>query len=104
MKEKKMFSEDAVVECDKDDSGETGNGNDFEIDLEAFEKKGSTQCLCPKCGKEHKLKIFWTGRGTPRIYCHRCRELVTTICDCAIYESQPDNFRVAKSGVSYAEY
>lgn len=99
-----MYSEDAAIECEENLIEEDEKDIDFQIDLEALEKKGSTQCLCPKCGKEHRLKIFWTGRGIPRIYCHRCRELVTTICDCAIYESQPDAFRGAKGGGAYSEY
>ena len=99
-----MFTEEAIIECEEAHIAEDGNDIDFEIDLELLEKKSTTQCLCPKCGKEHRLKIFWTGRGTPRLYCHRCREQITTICECAVYESQPDAFRVARSGASYSEY
>lgn len=99
-----MCTEDAVIECEMPRLEEDVNDIEFEIDLEIIEKKSATRCICPKCGKEHKLKIFWTGRGTPRLYCHRCREMITTICDCAIYESQPDAFRVVKSGASYSEY
>jgi hypothetical protein len=35
------------------------------------EKK--TDCICPICGKEHRTKIYWTGRGTPRINCLACK-------------------------------
>lgn len=104
MKEIKMFTEDAVIECEKPEAKEEDVEIEFQIDLEALEKKTSVKCLCPKCGKEHKLKIFWTGRGTPRIYCHRCRELMASISDCGVYESQPDVYRASKSGISYSEY
>lgn len=32
-----------------------------------------TPCICPKCRKIHKKKIFWTGNGDPRYFCHECR-------------------------------
>jgi hypothetical protein len=34
-----------------------------------------TKCKCPMCGGEHKLKLFWTGKGTPRKYCEECKKL-----------------------------
>lgn len=27
---------------------------------------------CPKCQKTHETKLYWTGKGTPRIYCKEC--------------------------------
>jgi transposase-like protein len=99
-----MYTDDAIIECEESQLHDNADDLEYHVDLEALEKKSATQCLCPKCGREHKLKIFWTGRGTPRVYCHRCREQITTICDCAVYESQPDAFRVARGGVSYSEY
>jgi hypothetical protein len=33
----------------------------------------STKCICPKCGKSHKLKLYWTGRGIPKKYCQECK-------------------------------
>lgn len=99
-----MYTEDAVIECEEGQAKNDDVEIDFEIDLEILEKKSSVQCLCPKCGKNHKLKIFWTGRGTPRIYCHRCRELMASISENAVYESQPDVFRVSKGSISYSEY
>ena len=35
--------------------------------------KRMTICKCPKCERSHWAKLFWTGRGTPRVYCHECR-------------------------------
>lgn len=34
-----------------------------------------TVCYCPRCEKEHMKYIFWTGHGTPRIFCDDCIEL-----------------------------
>ena len=30
-------------------------------------------CLCPRCQKRHKQRIFFTGSGTPRLYCYDCK-------------------------------
>lgn len=98
-----MYTDDAVIECEKDETDEEKIEIEFQIDLEALEKKTSIQCLCPMCGKKHKLKILWTGRGTPRIYCHRCREQMTSISDCAVYESQPDVFRINRNSSVYSD-
>ena len=40
-------------------------------DIKSIEKM--TCCICPKCRKRYYVKMFWTGRGTPRIYCHGCK-------------------------------
>jgi hypothetical protein len=37
-------------------------------------KKMETKCICPKCGKHHKLSIHWIGRGIPRKFCNSCRD------------------------------
>ena len=31
-----------------------------------------TDCKCPKCGRMHKMKINWIGRGIPRKFCGEC--------------------------------
>jgi hypothetical protein len=36
-------------------------------------------CKCPKCGDKYTLKMFFTGRGTLRRYCGRCRVAVATV-------------------------
>jgi len=43
------------------------------------EKK--TECLCPKCGTHHRIKILWTGRGMPRKYCPICKHYSSSIND-----------------------
>lgn len=63
------------------------------------EKKPSVECLCPKCGKIHSLTFLWTGRGTPRKYCHRCREIIAGVSTQGIYETSPDAFRFKHSGI-----
>jgi hypothetical protein len=35
-----------------------------------------TLCKCPKCMTKHYTYMLWTGRGTPRKYCHNCDILV----------------------------
>jgi len=32
------------------------------------------KCVCPSCGTEHKLLLFWTGRLPPRKLCEKCKE------------------------------
>jgi hypothetical protein len=32
-----------------------------------------TVCICPMCGKQHTIRLDWTGHGTPRVYCHACK-------------------------------
>lgn len=32
----------------------------------------ATLCKCPKCGKKHLRKMFWTGNGMPWKFCVAC--------------------------------
>jgi len=57
-------------------------------------ERQAVRCLCPKCGINHILKIFWTGTVTPRKYCHKCREVISSVNDQNIYEIAPDVFRI----------
>lgn len=41
-------------------------------DLEC--EKTFVECICPKCGVRHKLKLCWTGSGVPRKFCTACRK------------------------------
>jgi hypothetical protein len=33
-----------------------------------------TECICPMCRKRYVRYTYWTGNGTPRIYCHSCEQ------------------------------
>lgn len=56
--------------------------------------KKPVRCRCPKCGITHILRIFWTGTATPRKYCHKCREIISSVNEQYIYEMAPDAFRI----------
>jgi hypothetical protein len=43
------------------------------------EKK--TECVCPKCGARHRVKLLWTGRGMPRKFCPICKHYSISIDD-----------------------
>ncbi len=38
--------------------------------------KQRVKCICPKCGVSYKCRMFWTGRGTPRVFCNKCKAIV----------------------------
>jgi hypothetical protein len=42
--------------------------------LEIYGRKISA--MCPKCGREHKLRENWTGRGKMRKFCPRFRATI----------------------------
>jgi hypothetical protein len=49
-------------------------------DAENNHPEGITiDCVCPKCGVGHKMKLLWSGRGTPKKYCPPCKSFVSTI-------------------------
>jgi hypothetical protein len=37
------------------------------------------ECICPKCGIVHRMKLLWSGRGMPKKYCPACKNYVATI-------------------------
>jgi hypothetical protein len=39
----------------------------------------AVECICPKCGTEHRMKLLWSGRGKPKKYCPPCKSFVSTI-------------------------
>lgn len=43
------------------------------------EDPGAVECICPRCGAVHKMKLLWIGRGTPKKYCQTCKNYVTSI-------------------------
>jgi transposase-like protein len=34
------------------------------------------EATCPRCGKEHWIRVYWSGSGRPRLYCPLCRSHV----------------------------
>jgi hypothetical protein len=52
--------------CELDQSRESSN-----LDCE----KAIIECICPKCGVRHKIKLCWTGLGVPRKFCNACRKI-----------------------------
>jgi hypothetical protein len=36
--------------------------------------KSKVECICPRCGKMHIMKMRWIGRGVPRKFCESCRD------------------------------
>jgi len=39
----------------------------------------TVECICPKYGISHRLKLLWSGRGKPKKYCQPCKSFVSTI-------------------------
>ena len=39
----------------------------------------TVECICPKCGISHRMKLLWSGRGIPKKYCQLCKSFVSTI-------------------------
>lgn len=39
----------------------------------------TVNCVCPKCGSHHRMKLIWTGRGEPKKFCPPCKIFVSTI-------------------------
>jgi hypothetical protein len=43
--------------------------------------KSKVECICPRCGKMHIMKMRWIGRGVPRKFCENCRDRETPLND-----------------------
>ena len=37
------------------------------------------ECVCPKCGITHRMKILWAGRGKPKKFCQACKMYIATL-------------------------
>jgi hypothetical protein len=52
----------------------------------------------------HRSFMEWTGRGTPRIFCHNCRPMVGAFCGLSIeYSNFTQPKRVRRLGHLAAE-
>jgi transposase-like protein len=65
-KHKKELLEDADHEFDE------------ASEVEGF-GKSKVECICPRCGKMHIMKMRWIGRGVPRKLCQSCRDRQTDL-------------------------
>lgn len=46
-----------------------------------------TDCICPKCGREHRMKLLWAGTGIPKKFCKSCcKSVFNDACDQVDYE------------------
>jgi hypothetical protein len=47
-------------------------------EVEGFAKT-KVECICPRCGKMHIMKMRWIGRGVPRKFCENWRDRETPL-------------------------
>lgn len=53
------------------------------LSQQEFSDQKSVKCVCPLCSKTHKIRMFWTGNGTPKKYCRQCtnKQVIRTLCE-----------------------
>jgi len=39
----------------------------------------TVECVCPKCGTAHRMKMLWSGRGKPKKFCPPCKSVVSSL-------------------------
>ena len=39
----------------------------------------TVNCVCPKCGSDHRMKMLWSGRGKPKKFCPPCKIFVSSL-------------------------
>ena len=49
------------------------------ISLSRKRENVTVECICPKCGTHHQMKLLWTGRGKPKKFCQPCKTFATSI-------------------------
>ncbi|MEJ2101781.1 MAG: hypothetical protein P8X68_17685 [Desulfobacterales bacterium] len=49
------------------------------IDQIELKESLTIECVCPKCGSDHRMKMIWTGRGKPKKFCPPCKIFVASI-------------------------
>jgi late competence protein required for DNA uptake (superfamily II DNA/RNA helicase) len=45
-----------------------------------------TECTCPRCGKKHNRKLFWTGKFPPKKFCKSCLRIIREMSTENVYE------------------
>jgi len=66
MRAKKMRAYEEMVEFDEEIVFHNSDGIAME-------------CVCPKCGITHRMKILWSGRGKPKKFCQTCKMYIATL-------------------------
>jgi hypothetical protein len=66
MRAKKMRIYEETEDCDDIPEFNGGDGITME-------------CVCPKCGVTHRMKILWAGRGKPKKFCQACKMYIATL-------------------------
>jgi hypothetical protein len=59
----------------------------------------TVECICPKCGITHRMKLLWSGRGMPKKYCPPCKSFVSTIETVDFYGVRADIHRGIEKAV-----
>jgi hypothetical protein len=81
----------------------TANGSCKEKSLGKLSLKQLVKCICPKCEKMHECFMYWTGRGTPKIFCKNgasgCNVIAEELYELELHEVNTD---IAKSLLEYA--
>jgi len=64
-------------------------------------RKSYVSCICPRCRTKHVVYMFWTGRGTPRVYCPMCYQLFRkkNIVDATTEEHKATGWRNSNADV-----
>ena len=44
-----------------------------------FKESLTVNCICPKCGTKHRVKMIWSGRGKPKKFCPPCKIFVSSV-------------------------
>ena len=59
----------------------------------------TVECICPKCGTAHRMKLLWSGRGKPKKYCPPCKNFVATIETVDLCGVRADIYRGAEKAL-----
>lgn len=60
------------------------------LDPIEFNESLTVECVCPKCGSGHRMKMLWTGRGKPKKFCPPCKIFVASLEPVEFYSVPAD--------------